>query len=202
MRALEPPLRLRRSARATWWESTRSRRGRTTMFLTLRHEAHSRRGFAEGAVRAAEWIAGKTGCWDFEEIVGAAVGGLSGRQSSGRRLAKNRRCQMCGTRADRLRGIAGADHHRGQIFEHDAAGADDRAAPDRDSGADEDAGRQPDFRLDRDEAADHVEGGPGVVVVGGRRDSSAGRRRRCRRCGFRPAYIRLRGRRSSDSRRW
>ena len=37
--------------------------------LTLTHEAHSRRGFAEGAVRAAEWIAGKTGCWDFEEIV-------------------------------------------------------------------------------------------------------------------------------------
>jgi 4-hydroxy-tetrahydrodipicolinate reductase len=39
-------------------------------YLLLRHEAHSRRGFAEGAVRAAEWIAGKTGCWDFEEIVG------------------------------------------------------------------------------------------------------------------------------------
>jgi len=38
--------------------------------LTLRHESHSRRGFAEGAVRAAEWIAGKTGCWDFEEVVG------------------------------------------------------------------------------------------------------------------------------------
>jgi len=38
--------------------------------LTLKHESHSRRGFAEGAVRAAEWIAGKTGCWDFEEIVG------------------------------------------------------------------------------------------------------------------------------------
>jgi 4-hydroxy-tetrahydrodipicolinate reductase len=36
--------------------------------LILQHEAHSRRGFAEGAVRAAEWIAGKTGCWDFEEI--------------------------------------------------------------------------------------------------------------------------------------
>ncbi len=36
--------------------------------LSLRHEAHSRRGFAEGAVRAAEWIAGKTGCWDFVEI--------------------------------------------------------------------------------------------------------------------------------------
>jgi 4-hydroxy-tetrahydrodipicolinate reductase len=38
--------------------------------LTLRHEARSRRGFAEGAVRAAEWITGKTGCWNFEEIVG------------------------------------------------------------------------------------------------------------------------------------
>jgi 4-hydroxy-tetrahydrodipicolinate reductase len=38
--------------------------------LQLRHEAFSRRGFAEGAVRAAEWIAGKTGCWDFQEIAG------------------------------------------------------------------------------------------------------------------------------------
>ena len=38
--------------------------------LTLTHEAFSRRGFAEGAVRAAEWIAGKTGCWNFEEIAG------------------------------------------------------------------------------------------------------------------------------------
>lgn len=36
--------------------------------LELRHEAFSRRGFAEGAVRAAEWIGGRTGCWDFEEI--------------------------------------------------------------------------------------------------------------------------------------
>jgi 4-hydroxy-tetrahydrodipicolinate reductase len=37
--------------------------------ISLKHEAYSRRGFAEGAVRAAEWIAGKTGCWDFQEIV-------------------------------------------------------------------------------------------------------------------------------------
>jgi len=37
--------------------------------LELRHEAFSRRGFADGAVRAAEWIAGKAGCWDFQEIV-------------------------------------------------------------------------------------------------------------------------------------
>lgn len=38
--------------------------------LSLKHEAYSRRGFAEGAVRAAEWIVGRTGCWDFQEIVG------------------------------------------------------------------------------------------------------------------------------------
>lgn len=37
--------------------------------LELRHEAFSRRGFAEGAIRAAEWIADRTGCWDFQEIV-------------------------------------------------------------------------------------------------------------------------------------
>jgi len=37
--------------------------------IVLRHESFSRRGFAEGAVRAAEWIAGKTGCWAFEEIL-------------------------------------------------------------------------------------------------------------------------------------
>ena len=36
--------------------------------VTLQHEAFSRRGFADGAVRAAEWIAGRTGCWDFQEI--------------------------------------------------------------------------------------------------------------------------------------
>jgi 4-hydroxy-tetrahydrodipicolinate reductase len=36
--------------------------------IELRHEAFSRRGFAEGAVRAAEWVVGKTGCWDFREI--------------------------------------------------------------------------------------------------------------------------------------
>jgi len=28
----------------------------------------SRRSFAEGAVRAAEWLSGKTGCYDFKEI--------------------------------------------------------------------------------------------------------------------------------------
>jgi 4-hydroxy-tetrahydrodipicolinate reductase len=36
--------------------------------LELRHDAHSRRGFALGAVRGAEWLAGKSGAWDFREI--------------------------------------------------------------------------------------------------------------------------------------
>lgn len=36
--------------------------------ITLTHEAHSRRGFAEGAVRAAEWIKGKHGFYEFQEI--------------------------------------------------------------------------------------------------------------------------------------
>jgi len=36
--------------------------------IILTHEAFSRRGFAEGAVRAAEWLAGKTGCYDFRDV--------------------------------------------------------------------------------------------------------------------------------------
>jgi len=32
------------------------------------HDAKSRRGFAEGAVRAAEWLAGKTGFFDFKDV--------------------------------------------------------------------------------------------------------------------------------------
>ncbi len=28
----------------------------------------SRRGFAEGAVRAAEWMATRSGCFDFHEV--------------------------------------------------------------------------------------------------------------------------------------
>jgi 4-hydroxy-tetrahydrodipicolinate reductase len=36
--------------------------------LVLTHEAFSRRGFAEGAVRGAEWIATRTGCFDFRDV--------------------------------------------------------------------------------------------------------------------------------------
>ena len=36
--------------------------------LILRHESFSRRGFAEGAVRAAEWLSTRKGCYDFREV--------------------------------------------------------------------------------------------------------------------------------------
>lgn len=34
----------------------------------LCHDSKSRRGFAEGAVRAAEWLVGRTGFYDFKDI--------------------------------------------------------------------------------------------------------------------------------------
>ena len=36
--------------------------------IYLCHDAKSRRGFAEGAVRAAEWVAGKKGFYDFKDV--------------------------------------------------------------------------------------------------------------------------------------
>lgn len=36
--------------------------------LTLSHESFSRRAFAEGAVRAAEWMSTRTGCYDFKDV--------------------------------------------------------------------------------------------------------------------------------------
>ncbi|MGA3090818.1 MAG: dihydrodipicolinate reductase C-terminal domain-containing protein [Terriglobales bacterium] len=36
--------------------------------IYLCHDAQSRQGFAEGAVRAAEWLAGKTGFYEFREV--------------------------------------------------------------------------------------------------------------------------------------
>ncbi len=36
--------------------------------IYLCHDAKSRRGFAEGAVRAAEWLVGKSGVYDFRNI--------------------------------------------------------------------------------------------------------------------------------------
>ena len=36
--------------------------------ITLTHQALNRRGFAEGAVRAAEWVKGKRGFYEFQEV--------------------------------------------------------------------------------------------------------------------------------------
>lgn len=36
--------------------------------IELKHESFTRRGFAEGAVRAAEWLAGRTGIFDFQDV--------------------------------------------------------------------------------------------------------------------------------------
>ncbi|HEV8523003.1 MAG TPA: dihydrodipicolinate reductase C-terminal domain-containing protein [Terriglobales bacterium] len=36
--------------------------------IVLTHDAKSRRGFAEGAVRAAEWLAGRRGFYDFARV--------------------------------------------------------------------------------------------------------------------------------------
>ena len=36
--------------------------------IYLCHDAKSRRGFAEGAVRAAEWISGRNGFYDLKDI--------------------------------------------------------------------------------------------------------------------------------------
>lgn len=38
--------------------------------IELRHTAHSRRGFASGAVVAAEWLQGKQGCFSMEDVLG------------------------------------------------------------------------------------------------------------------------------------
>jgi 4-hydroxy-tetrahydrodipicolinate reductase len=36
--------------------------------IYLCHDAKSRQGFADGAVRAAEWIAGKKGFYEFKDV--------------------------------------------------------------------------------------------------------------------------------------
>jgi 4-hydroxy-tetrahydrodipicolinate reductase len=42
--------------------------------IEIRHESLDRRGFAEGAVQAAEWLHGKTGAWEFREVVDQVMG--------------------------------------------------------------------------------------------------------------------------------
>ena len=37
--------------------------------ITLRHQARSRVGFASGALTAARWLAGKSGFYEFSEVL-------------------------------------------------------------------------------------------------------------------------------------
>ncbi|QQS40963.1 MAG: dihydrodipicolinate reductase [Acidobacteriota bacterium] len=42
--------------------------------IRLEHTARSREGFASGAISAAEWIVGKTGFWEFPEVIDEIIG--------------------------------------------------------------------------------------------------------------------------------
>ena len=42
--------------------------------IVLEHRARSRQGFAEGAILAARWIAGKKGFFDFRQVFREIVG--------------------------------------------------------------------------------------------------------------------------------
>lgn len=42
--------------------------------ITLEHTARSREGFASGAISAAEWIVGKSGFWEFPEVIDEIIG--------------------------------------------------------------------------------------------------------------------------------
>ena len=66
--ALNVPIESRREGDAAGIHVIKARSAND--MIELKHEAFSRRGFAEGAIRAAEWTAGKTGVWEFSEIAG------------------------------------------------------------------------------------------------------------------------------------
>ncbi|MEM1322255.1 MAG: 4-hydroxy-tetrahydrodipicolinate reductase [Bacteroidota bacterium] len=38
--------------------------------IEIKHTAHSREGFASGAIRAAEWLIGKQGCFGMKDVLG------------------------------------------------------------------------------------------------------------------------------------
>jgi 4-hydroxy-tetrahydrodipicolinate reductase len=38
--------------------------------ITIRHEAHTREGFAKGAILAATWIVGKQGYFGMSDLLG------------------------------------------------------------------------------------------------------------------------------------
>jgi len=37
--------------------------------ISIKHEAFNRNGFAKGAILAAEWLVGKTGCFTINDVL-------------------------------------------------------------------------------------------------------------------------------------
>jgi 4-hydroxy-tetrahydrodipicolinate reductase len=50
--------------------------------ISLRHTARSREGFARGALKAAQWIVGKKGFYEFSEIVFSELSAISSQPSA------------------------------------------------------------------------------------------------------------------------
>jgi 4-hydroxy-tetrahydrodipicolinate reductase len=50
--------------------------------ITLRHTARSREGFARGALKAAQWVMGKKGFYEFSEIVFSELSAISSQPSA------------------------------------------------------------------------------------------------------------------------
>jgi 4-hydroxy-tetrahydrodipicolinate reductase len=50
--------------------------------ISLRHTARSREGFARGALKAAQWIVGKKGFYEFSEIVFSEPSAISSQPSA------------------------------------------------------------------------------------------------------------------------
>ena len=67
-RGAQPRSRSPRTASATPWASTLSRLSAMWTRWNSAMKFTSRRCLAEGAVRGAEWLAGKPGAWEFREI--------------------------------------------------------------------------------------------------------------------------------------
>jgi 4-hydroxy-tetrahydrodipicolinate reductase len=50
--------------------------------ITLRHTARSREGFARGALKAAQWIVGKKGFYEFGDILFSELSAISSQRSA------------------------------------------------------------------------------------------------------------------------
>jgi 4-hydroxy-tetrahydrodipicolinate reductase len=54
--------------------------------ITIRHTARNREGFARGALRAAQWIRGKRGVFEFSDIIGELTASPESRSEGARHV--------------------------------------------------------------------------------------------------------------------